>query len=105
MTSQNNTLTKRVLIIDGHSWMHRAFHAMQMPLTAPDGQATNAVFGFFSMLSKTLGLLEPDALVVAFDEGRPTARIEALEQYKIQRPPTDPELKAQFPISRSFLLP
>ncbi|MCL2437984.1 MAG: DNA polymerase I [Coriobacteriia bacterium] len=94
---------KKVLIIDGHSWMHRAFHAMQAPLTSPDGQPTNAVFGFFSMLSKTLGLLRPDALVVAFDEGKATARIEALAQYKIQRPPTDPNLKAQFPIIKELL--
>ena len=94
---------KKVLIIDGHSWMHRAFHAMQTPLTSPDGQPTNAVFGFFSMLSKTLGLLQPDALVVAFDEGKPLARIEALAQYKIQRPPTDPNLKAQFPIIKELL--
>jgi len=94
---------KTLLIIDGHSWMHRAFHAMQMPMTAPDGQPTNAVFGFFLMLSKTLTLLQPNAVVVAFDEGKPTARIEALAQYKIQRPPTDPNLKAQFPIIKELL--
>ena len=95
---------KTVLIIDGHSWMHRAFHAMQTPLTAPDGQPTNAVFGFFSMLSKTMNFLQPDALVVAFDDGKPTARMEALAQYKIQRKPTDPELKAQFPLIKELLV-
>ncbi|MCL2403272.1 MAG: DNA polymerase I [Coriobacteriia bacterium] len=94
---------KKVLIVDGHSWMHRAFHAMQASLTAPDGQPTNAVFGFFSILSKTLNQLRPDAVVVAFDEGRPTARIEALAQYKIQRLPTDPDLKSQFPIIKELL--
>ena len=83
--------------------MHRAFHAMQASLTAPDGQPTNAVFGFFSMLSKTLGLLNPDVLVVAFDEGKPTARIEALAQYKIKRKPTDPDLKLQFPMVKELL--
>jgi len=97
------TPSKTLLVIDGHSWMHRAFHAMQMPMTAPDGQPTNAVFGFFSMLSKALTFLQPDALIVAFDEGKPTARIEALAQYKIQRPPTDPNLKAQFPIIKELL--
>ena len=94
---------KKVLIIDGHSWMHRAFHAMQTQLTSPSGQPTNAVFGFFSMLSKTMNLLQPDALVVAFDDGKPTARMEALAQYKIQRKPTDPELKVQFPIIKELL--
>ncbi|MCL2746666.1 MAG: DNA polymerase I, partial [Coriobacteriia bacterium] len=97
------TSSKKVLVVDGHSWMHRAFHAMQVPMTAPDGKPTNAVFGFFSILSKTLTFLQPDALVVAFDDGRPTARIEALAQYKIKRPPTDPDLKAQFPIVKELL--
>ncbi|MCL2746973.1 MAG: DNA polymerase I, partial [Coriobacteriia bacterium] len=95
--------SRKILVVDGHSWMHRAFHAMQMPMTAPDGQPTNAVFGFFLMLSKTVTFLQPDALVVAFDDGRPTARIEALAQYKIKRPPTDPDLKAQFPIVKELL--
>ncbi|MCL2680374.1 MAG: DNA polymerase I [Coriobacteriia bacterium] len=98
----NNT-EKKLLVIDGHSWMHRAFHAMRTPLTAPDGQPMGAVFGFFSMLSKALSLLGPDAVVVAFDEGKPTARIEVLAQYKIQRKPTDPDLKLQFPIIKELL--
>ncbi|MCL2526447.1 MAG: DNA polymerase I [Coriobacteriia bacterium] len=101
--SEQNSSPNTVLIIDGHSWMHRAFHAMAHPLTAPDGSPTNAVFGFLSMLVKTLKLLNPDGLVVAFDDGKPTARIEALAQYKIQRKPTDPDLKAQFPIIKELL--
>jgi DNA polymerase-1 len=66
---------KRLLIIDGHSWMHRAFHAISSPLTAPDGQPTNAIFGFFSMLAKTLTALETDAVVVVFDAGKPAFRL------------------------------
>lgn len=87
---------RSVIIVDGNSWMHRAFHAIHPGLTAPDGRPTNAVFGFITMLVKAIEDLAPDAVVVAFDMGKPAFRMEALAQYKIQRPPTDPLLKAQF---------
>ncbi|MDR1775661.1 MAG: DNA polymerase I [Actinomycetes bacterium] len=94
---------KRLLVVDGHSWMHRAFHAISNPLIAPDGTPTNAVFGFFSMLNKAVELIRPDAVVVAFDAGKPAFRTEALQQYKIQRPPQKPELECQFPVAKELL--
>lgn len=98
-------MTQRsVIIVDGNSWMHRAFHAISTPLTAPDGRPTNAVFGFFSILNKAIDTLKPDAVVVAFDAGKPKFRIEALEQYKVHRPPTDPDLKVQFPMVEDLLM-
>lgn len=90
-------------IIDGNSLMHRAFHALPPTMTAPDGRPTNAVFGFASMLFKMVADLAPDGVVVAFDRGKPAFRTEMLEQYKIQRPPTDPALKAQFPMVKELL--
>ena len=103
MTKETSQTQRTVLIIDGNSWLHRAFHAISTPLTAPDGRPTNAVFGFLSILVKTLHELKPDAVVAAFDAGRPAFRMEALEQYKMQRPPTDPTLKAQFPLIEEIL--
>lgn len=94
---------RTVLVIDGNSWTHRAFHAISTPLTAPSGQPTNAVFGFMSILVKTLHELRPDAVIAAFDAGRPAFRTEALAQYKMQRPPTDPRLKEQFPLIENLL--
>ena len=100
----HDSLNRRtVLIIDGNSWTHRAFHAISTPLTAPNGQPTNAVFGFMSILVKTLHELKPDAVVAAFDAGRPQFRTEALEQYKVHRPPTEPRLKEQFPLIENLL--
>lgn len=96
-------MPKTVAVIDGNSLMHRAYHAVPPTMTAPDGTPTNAAFGFLSMLLKFIEMEQPDALVCAFDKGRPKFRMEALEQYKAQRPPMDEELKAQFPIIENLL--
>ena len=94
---------RTIAVIDGNSLLHRAFHGLPPSMTAPDGRPTNAVFGFMSMLFKMVTDLGPDGVVVAFDRGKPAFRTEALAQYKIQRPPTDPDLKAQFPMIKELL--
>ena len=71
---------KKVAVIDGNSLMHRAFHAVPLTMNAPDGTPTNAVFGFIAMLLKFIDISQPDAIVCAFDAGRPAIRMEALEQ-------------------------
>lgn len=97
-------MSKRtVAVIDGNSLMHRAFHALPETMTAPDGRPTNAAFGFVSMLVKLVQELCPDGVVVAFDRGKPAFRTEALQQYKVQRPPTAEALKAQFPMVKSLM--
>jgi len=72
-------------------------------MTAPDGRPTNAVFGFTSMLLKMVADLKPEGVVVAFDLGKPAFRTEALAAYKVHRPPTAPDLKAQFPMVKELL--
>ncbi len=94
---------KKIAVIDGNSLMHRAYHAVPPTMNAPDGTPTNACFGFMSMLLKFIDLSHPDAIICAFDAGRPAFRMEALAQYKGQRPPMDDELKAQFPVMESLL--
>ncbi len=96
-------MTKKVAVIDGNSLMHRAFHAVPPTMNAPDGTPTNAVFGFLSMLLKFIDVAQPDAIVCAFDAGRPKWRMEAIEQYKAQRPPMDESLKVQFPLIEGIL--
>ncbi len=91
------TMGQRVLaVIDGNSLLHRAFHALPTTMTAPDGRPTNAVFGFLSMLLKLAEQFSPDIVIAAFDKGRPAFRTEALERYKVHRPPTPDELRPQF---------
>ena len=89
---------KTIAVIDGNSLMHRAFHAVPTYMTSPDGRPTNACFGFVSMLLKLVDEFKPDGIICAFDAGVPAFRIEAINHYKAQRPPTDPDLKSQFPL-------
>lgn len=96
-------MPKKIAVIDGNSLMHRAFHAVPLTMNAPDGTPTNAAFGFLSMFLKFYEMARPDAVVCAFDAGRPACRMEALAQYKAQRPPMDENLKLQFPIIEALL--
>ncbi len=97
-------MSKRTLaVIDGNSLLHRAYHALPPSMTAPDGRPTNAVFGFVSMLLKMVADLKPEGVVVAFDLGKPAFRTDALAAYKIQRPPTERDLKSQFPMVKELL--
>lgn len=90
-------------VIDGNSLLHRAFHALPLTMTAPDGRPTNAAYGFISMLLKLTESFKPDSLIVAFDKGRPAFRTEVLERYKMHRPPTPSELRPQFGIVKELL--
>ena len=96
-------MPKKVAVIDGNSLMHRAYHAVPPTMNAPDGTPTNAVFGFIAMLVKFIDMAAPDAVVCAFDAGKPAFRIEELEGYKAQRPPMDDDLRVQFPLIEELL--
>ena len=94
---------RTIAVIDGNSLMHRAFHAIRQPMSAPDGRATNALFGFFNMFIKLVETFQPDGVICAFDKGKPAVRMEMLPQYKAQRPPMDPALREQFPMVKELL--
>lgn len=99
----SQTEPRRIAVIDGNSLMHRAYHAVPDTMNAPDGTPTNAAFGFLSMFLKFLEMSSPDGVVCAFDAGKPAIRMEALEQYKAQRPPMDESLRVQFPVIEELL--
>ncbi|MBF4807707.1 MAG: DNA polymerase I, partial [Lancefieldella rimae] len=83
---------KTIAVIDGNSLMHRAFHAIRQPMSAPDGTPTGALFGFFNMFIKMIESFRPNGVICAFDKGKPQVRIDMLPQYKAQRPPMDDAL-------------
>ena len=85
---------KRLVLIDGHALLHRAFHAIP-PLTTKKGELVNAVFGFANMLLKVLSDLEPSHLAVCFDRPVPTFRHKEYPQYQAQRPAMPKELREQ----------
>lgn len=91
---------KKILIIDGHSLAHRAFHALPVSLTRSDGVPTNAVLGFCNMLIKLLEQESPDAAVCTFDTPEPTFRHKKYEHYKATRKPMDDALRVQMPVVR-----
>ena len=94
---------RKIAVIDGNSLTHRAYHAVPPTMRASDGTPTNAAFGFFSMLLKFIDFTAPDAIVCAFDCGKPKFRLDAIEQYKAQRKPMDEELRVQFPVIEELL--
>ncbi len=92
---------QRLVLIDGHSLVYRAFFALPS-LTDRDGKMVNAAYGFTSML--LLALQEhPDYVLASFDLGGRTFRHEELAQYKATRRPTPPELSPQFPLTRDIV--
>ncbi len=94
-------MQERCVIVDGHSLMYRAFHALP-PMDA-DGVPTNAVHGFFSMLLRVLREQRPQYCVVAFDDHAPTFRHDSYDEYKAGRAPTPDELRLQFPLVKELL--
>ena len=87
----------RLYLIDGSSQLYRAFHAIR-DLTAPDGQPTNAVYGFVTMLRKLLADHDPDLVAAAFDTRGPTFRTGLDAEYKANRPSMPDDLARQAPV-------
>src|SRR5947209_11580368 len=87
--------TSRLMLLDGHSLVHRAFHALP-PLSTSSGELTNAVFGFSSMLLKAIDTVKPTHIIMAMDRPVPTFRHLQFAGYKATRPRTPSELSGQF---------
>ena len=84
----------RLLIIDGHAYAYRAFHAIRS-LRSPSGRPTNAIYGFVKMLAKMRSAIEPTHLIVVWDGGLSAQRVSVLPEYKAQRPAMPDDLKPQ----------
>ena len=92
----------RIFAIDGNSLLNRAFFGV-MPLNAPDGTPTNAVYGFINILNKLREEHAPDFFCVAQDTRPPTFRHTMYENYKAGRRPMPDELAAQLPLYNEYL--
>jgi len=84
---------KRLVLIDGSSYLFRAFHALP-PLTNAQGEPTGALFGVVNMLRATLKE-RPDYVAFVLDASGPTFRDELYPDYKANRPPMPDDLRAQ----------
>ncbi len=96
---------ERLLLIDGHGLVYRAFYALQAerPLTSPRGELTTGVYGFTSMLLKALDQLKPQYVAAAFDLSAPTFRSDQFEAYKATRKAAPEGLHSQVALSQRML--
>ena len=92
----------KLLLVDGNSIANRAFYALPF-LSNKDGKPSGAVFGFANILIKLLQAEKPTHIIVAFDHARKTFRNDLYAEYKMQRKPTPPELREQFPFIKEML--
>ncbi len=86
---------RKLILIDGNSLLHRAYHAFPPTLTTAKGELINAVYGFSSMLLTILEKLGPTHVAVAWDVKGPTFRKLEYVEYKAQRGPMDEDLASQ----------
>ena len=85
---------KPIILVDGSSYLYRAFHALP-PLVTSSGQPTGAVRGVAAMLRKLIKDYDPQYMAVIFDAKGKTFRDEMFEEYKSQRPPMPDDLREQ----------
>jgi DNA polymerase-1 len=102
------TTKKPLILIDGSSYLYRAFHAMPS-LTNSEGQPTGAIYGVINMLRRLLREYDPEHIAVVFDAKGKTFRDEMYKEYKAHRPPMPDELRSQIQpihdITRAMGLP
>ena len=92
--NENIDREKVLLLIDGNSIINRAFFALP-PMDNGDGQQTNAIYGFLTMMFKMIDIYKPTHISVAFDMKAPTFRHKSYTEYKANRKKMMPELASQ----------
>ena len=95
-------MDKKIVLIDGHSILNRAFYGLP-DMTTSHGEHTNAVLGFLNIMFKILDEEKPDYLAVAFDTHHPTFRHEMYTEYKGTRKGMPEELREQVPVMKEVL--
>jgi DNA polymerase I len=91
-----------LLLIDGNAVMHRAYHALP-PFKTKEGFPTHVIFGFFSILQKSLIDFQPTHLIVCFDVAAPTFRKKMFKEYKATRKKLENDFIVQIPVIKEGL--
>jgi DNA polymerase-1 len=92
------------LLIDGHYYVYRSFHAIQT-LNNSRGEPTNAIYGFVKTIRKMIKDLRPDLAAIFWDEGMPEKRVRLQPAYKQQREAMPEKMIPQLDFIRSFVRP
>ena len=91
-----------LLIVDGNGLMHRAFHALP-PFKTAKGVPTQVVYGFFSILYKSIADFQPSHVLICFDTPAPTFRNKLHKEYQSQRPKIADDFITQIPMVKTAL--
>jgi len=95
-------MKKKIILIDGSSYIYRAFYALPL-LTSPKGEPTGAIYGFYRMISKLIFSLNPEYIAVVFDLPGQTTRHKEFKEYKATRKETPNDLVVQIPKIKKLL--
>jgi len=90
----NNKTASPLLLVDGSSYLYRAFHALP-PLSNARGEPTGAIYGVINMLRSLISEYQPELMAVVFDARGKTFRDDLFAEYKANRPPMPDELASQ----------
>src|SRR3954464_2239826 len=96
---KKNKDTKRLVLLDAHAILHRAYHALP-DFSSSKGEPTGGLYGLATMMLKIVEELKPDYVVSCYDLPQATYRHEAYADYKAGRKKADPELVSQMNRSR-----
>ncbi len=99
MKETTKEVPKRLILLDSHAILHRAYHALPDFATSK-GEPTGALYGLSTMLIKIIEDLKPDYIVACYDLKGPTYRHEIYKEYKAGRQKTDDNLITQINRSR-----
>lgn len=102
MAESSKKQKEKLLIIDAHALIHRAYHALP-PLTTTSGQSIGAVYGFVRILVSALKTVNPTHVAVTFDSKGKTFRHEMYPEYKANRDAPPEDLVSQFPLVRTVV--
>ena len=96
-------MSKKIVLIDGHSILNRAFYGVPI-LTNSEGLHTNGIYGFLNIMYKVLDEEKADGVMVSFDLKAPTFRHKMYDDYKGTRKPMPRELHEQVPVLKEVLV-
>ncbi|MBT6273968.1 MAG: DNA polymerase I [Chromatiales bacterium] len=96
------TQSERLVLVDGSSYLYRAFHAMPS-LTNSRNEPTGATYGVVNMMRRLLEDFKPDFLGVVFDAPGKTFRDDMYSEYKANRPSMPDELRSQIPVIHAIV--
>jgi DNA polymerase-1 len=91
----NQEKQKKLVLVDGSSYLFRAYHVPGPDLQSPSGRPTKVIYFVLNMLNKLIKDEQPDKLAVVFDAKGKTFRDEIYPEYKANRPPMPDDLREQ----------